>query len=396
MGFDEADILILWRGSFAALPPLLALARLLSQSGYRVAALVGGASEEECELVSGLGIALLTAGAPSTGYETPVRKAALALRFRAAAWRQIRTYKRAPLLWVVNAETAIVLGRKLEACRYVLHAYELPESQAKRMLARRYFAGAKAVIAPEGHRAEILQNWYGLREVPTVVPNVTDVPTTAERQPIPDSGIASRMSALSQRTHIALYQGMISRDRDLTGIARALAARLADWSFVIMGRDYGHLREVREVHPGVVHIPYLPPPSHLAVTSWASLGVLVYNHDSLNNRYCAPSKLFEYCAFGLPVLANDVPGLTYSVGRFSAGVCCDTSHLPSTLAALADRIPLRRTPARVAGVACARPVGYECCAGSCGCSRGKLNPTILSFAQQPLADARGSELSRDR
>ena len=43
--------------------------------------------------------------------------------------------------------------------------------------------------------------------------------------------------------------------------------------------------------------------------------------------YCAPNKIWEYSGFGIPMLANDVPGLKYTVEANNAGICVDMSSV---------------------------------------------------------------------
>jgi glycosyltransferase involved in cell wall biosynthesis len=136
---------------------------------------------------------------------------------------------------------------------------------------------------------------------------------------------AAQIVNLAEHSRIALYQGIIRPDRDLSQVCRVFAKMWPHWSLILMGKDYGHLETLRSIHPRLIHVPHIPAPEHLKVTSWASIGVVVYNHDCLNNLYCAPSKIYEYGAFGVPVLANDVPGLQNTVGTVEAGVCCDTA-----------------------------------------------------------------------
>lgn len=39
------------------------------------------------------------------------------------------------------------------------------------------------------------------------------------------------------------------------------------------------------------------------------LGVILYKDVSLNHRFCAPNKLYEYWSYGIPVLGDKLPGL---------------------------------------------------------------------------------------
>lgn len=41
----------------------------------------------------------------------------------------------------------------------------------------------------------------------------------------------------------------------------------------------------------------------------ADAGVILYKDVSLNHRYCAPNKLYEYWSYGIPVLGDNLPGL---------------------------------------------------------------------------------------
>jgi glycosyltransferase involved in cell wall biosynthesis len=39
------------------------------------------------------------------------------------------------------------------------------------------------------------------------------------------------------------------------------------------------------------------------------IGVILYKDVSLNHRFCAPNKLYEYWSYGIPVLGDKLPGL---------------------------------------------------------------------------------------
>lgn len=41
----------------------------------------------------------------------------------------------------------------------------------------------------------------------------------------------------------------------------------------------------------------------------SDIGVILYKDVSLNHRFCAPNKLYEYWSYGIPVLGDKLPGL---------------------------------------------------------------------------------------
>ena len=96
-----------------------------------------------------------------------------------------------------------------------------------------------------------------------------------------------------------------------------------------MGRDNDIRRELCRQFPEVRYIPFLPPPDHLRITRHADFGLLPYipvgafHYSPLNALYCAPNKIFEYAAFGIPMLGTRVPGLEIPFHQYQMGICCD-------------------------------------------------------------------------
>jgi glycosyltransferase involved in cell wall biosynthesis len=76
----------------------------------------------------------------------------------------------------------------------------------------------------------------------------------------------------------------------------------------------------------------------------ASLGVVIYEHTTLNNYLAAPNKLFAYLMAGLPVAASGFPGLSAVLEAEGAGATFDPADEASVSSAmrgmLADRATL--------------------------------------------------------
>ena len=76
---------------------------------------------------------------------------------------------------------------------------------------------------------------------------------------------------------------------------------------------------------------WISPPGHLAVTARATVGIATYFAEgdgvcAQNARYCAPNKIYEYAALGVPTLGNDIPGLRTTIGAARAGILCDMTE----------------------------------------------------------------------
>lgn len=61
----------------------------------------------------------------------------------------------------------------------------------------------------------------------------------------------------------------------------------------------------------------------MEITSYAHIGIVFYRNDALNKVFCAPNKIYEYSGFGIPMLANDIPGLKNTVGNAGAAECME-------------------------------------------------------------------------
>lgn len=54
-----------------------------------------------------------------------------------------------------------------------------------------------------------------------------------------------------------------------------------------------------------------------------SAGIQDVNQKYLDKVFCAPNKIYEYSGFGIPMLANDIPGLKNTVGNAGAAECME-------------------------------------------------------------------------
>lgn len=129
-----------------------------------------------------------------------------------------------------------------------------------------------------------------VREHP-VFPNF---PRTSEYPPVQET-----------RLDEALYLGDATLERGLdTAIT---ACTLADVSFRIVGRVSPEVEELAAAAATVKLEGTLPNPEALRLVCNAAVG-LVPLRDEPNYRHSQPTKLLEYLALGVPVVATDLPG----------------------------------------------------------------------------------------
>jgi glycosyltransferase involved in cell wall biosynthesis len=181
---------------------------------------------------------------------------------------------------------------------------------------------AKTVFMPEYNRTILYQIWFKLKQRPVVLPNKPYF--------IPSRELLEQLKerywdkiGIFQNKKIILYQGLIHFERDLSNYIKAIKSIKEEYQLVLLGHDYGILKQYLEIDPELIHIDFIPAPDYLLFTSLAHIGIVTYDPYGLNTAYCAPNKIYEYAAFSLPMLGNDIPGLKNIFEQRKIGVIVD-------------------------------------------------------------------------
>lgn len=200
------------------------------------------------------------------------------------------------------------------AARLVYDAHELiiPTPGQRPSLRERYFYAcerrhihtADLVIAANHRRAELMQQHYRLAECPLVIRNlpVGDLSVLSSRQDHP------RLACCPPGTVRCLYQGDLGPERGLSRFIAAMEHLDERFHLLIVGGGAGEAPLRRRAHrsPAAERIHFLGRVPHhelLALSAACHVGLMAYPSAVLNHVYCAPNKVFEYAAVGLPAVA---------------------------------------------------------------------------------------------
>jgi len=241
--------------------------------------------------------------------------------FRSETWRVLEEeLLKADTFWVASTWSAFFLGKRLLKKTYIMHILELYEADTGML--KKFAMQAKCIVEPDISRAAIHRVWLGLKKTPVVIPNKPFYHPRKKKLPIVDVDLRTTIEKCAEK-RIVIYQGVIDKDRPLECFARAMYALRDLVVWVVMGRYNSYLEVLRKSCPSLIYVPFASPPDHLNVTSHASIGVIQYRSDKLNNVFCAPNKIWEFSGFGIPALVPDVPSLRHYYDRFQAGDFCD-------------------------------------------------------------------------
>lgn len=191
---------------------------------------------------------------------------------------------------------------------------------------------AALVITVSAGLSDELHRRFGVESV--VVRNVPALVSLAD-----GARLREELDLVDDPRALALYQGVLIRGRGLVRLVEAVA-QVPDLVLAVQGfgPEEGAIR-ARAAELGVsdrVRLMGRKPPEALhEYACGADLGVVIYEHTTLNNYLAGPNKLYSYLMAGLPVAASGFPGLAEVVADTAVGVTFDPAEVTSIASALA-------------------------------------------------------------
>ena len=321
-------VLLVSRTPPEKLPPLNMLAFGLLENGKEVIFLTTEMQNEEKELLDDKGIVSYSANCKIIT-KIPIIDSLLAwLCLCRMTFKFLKQLDRDDFVWVCGANTMLAICWLLnKKYKYILQLFETYENVPHYQPFLKFFSNkASLVVCCEFNRAALARKWYKLPYTPLTLPNKPWSRKFKRNEFIRNAEAREIVAKIyMSKKKMVLYQGGVYPDRKLDSVAEAISDLGRGWVFAIMGGSTNLLIELMKKYNSIVHIPFVPPPYHLQITSHAHVGIAVYDYDALGNIFCAPNKVWEYTGFGIPLLCNDVPGLINTIGISSAGICLDFS-----------------------------------------------------------------------
>ncbi|MEW4354711.1 hypothetical protein AB1I63_07480 [Streptococcus pneumoniae] len=341
-------ITIVHVGDFMGYPPVLNLVENLLCNGYSVQLV----SMTNCEkipqkLIQNENFKYIKSTLPLSGGLVPKLRRVISEKNKLKSVVE-NCMLDSDILWTTTDLTVKILGNMLFKYRHVMQLMELKERMPLFFNSKRfdfplsiYAQKAWKVVVPDLDRAYIQQVWWDLPVVPTVLPN--------KPYSVDYGQLSSEIMDIIQRMKegekkIIFYLGAIGPDRDLETFAEAIQ-RKENYCLYIAGKDISggaYLDRILEKFSNIVYLGFFSAPQHLALLEHAHIGLTPYipeknsDNSELNALYCAPNKIYEYSAFGIPMIGTNVLGLKRPFEQYNIGRCCEDMTEGSILASLDD------------------------------------------------------------
>lgn len=327
---ENREIVIVHKTCVADFPPLYAFLKYLQKRDFKISLIVGFEHPDlESELKK------MCVNYHNLNILPKKNKILYWFNIRKKFWKCIfeNNYQK-QLLWIPAADTTIALGSKLLKYKFVLNLYELFDYQFMYLrLLKKFSYKAQLVVCSDINRSNILRVWWKLKETPEVILNKPYSLVSGNNLPL--SSNLTKIINSTNSNKILIYQGLIAEERGLFNVCKVIN-QLSGYKLIIMGKQNQYSEYLLKSFPNIIHIPFVAPPYHLHITSHAYIGILSYDHSSLNNIFCAPNKLWEFSNFGLPMLGNNIPGLISTIEASKMGKCVDFQNEDDVRKAIDD------------------------------------------------------------
>lgn len=239
------------------------------------------------------------------------------------------------VLWVGSEQSIIRMWPflwRVHPC--ILNALEFYEEDWYQKAMRRIAPKMDVLTACEPHRAQYMVDWWHLKRLPYVLRNKPYAHPRLRFAPGSTPEVREAIARIRGKKNL-MYQGAINADRDLSHLAQALREAQSEYYLVLSGRNEDHaVEKLQEIYDKTIFLGNISAPLHLEVTSHATICVAFYVDNCINNRFCAPNKIYEYAGCGVPMLCNNIPGLSETVGRAGAAECVDFHDHPAVIQAI--------------------------------------------------------------
>ncbi len=342
---NSKHIVFVCRNDIESIPPILNSIFILSEMGHHISVISTFIEDDIRGLLNKkYGVQFYLMGKITRG-KTLLTTLNNNRRFRSFAIKNMSGLSSsADIFWLSGSATALSLYNATicKKVEYIFSCHELyGHSLFFKLVVKKFMLNSRLNIVPEYNRAQIYRQWFQLANTPFVLPNKTTLlfektkGLNAEKYDVVKiTNISKEIKEQANGRRIVLYQGGINPSRQIEKIVLSVKKLSDKFFFVLMGKKNEHLKELKKILPELYYIDYIPAPFHLHITQIADIGFLSYDYSRLNHIFCAPNKTFEYSKFGLPMLCNDVSGLTSTVGAAQAGLCVDFSSVDKIVYAL--------------------------------------------------------------
>jgi len=218
---------------------------------------------------------------------------------------------------------------------------DFPHLQRKLKIYKQYANLPDLIIDVEPTRAKLRQEYFKINKKINFIPNTLPLSGLLIKS---QEGRLSKLAKLPlpQNLPVLLYTGRSSQDRCWDLIVKALKrVKKKIFFLAFCSGNINETKIVRKMFSDNLDSKYyciaeeVPREELLKSIHEANAGLVYYRpSDSINKRYAAPTKLFEYIAMGLPIITSNNPNIVKIIKEENIGIYVQDESVDALTAAI--------------------------------------------------------------
>ena len=210
--------------------------------------------------------------------------------------------------------------------------FEKPKGIAKRFffyIEEKIIKKADAVISANEFRSRIISSIFSLKGT-TILENHTFHPHK------PENDIEYILDQEKKDSKIILHQGRLLEGRGRSDIATIARQLPEDWKLYIVGENKKNFQkwlvefEIND-NGKILYEGFVPYSNLSDVWSKVDAAIIIYDPEKINNKYCAPNRLYFALSNKVPVLSNaSNPVLASYNKKYEIGYSFEESEFNAT------------------------------------------------------------------
>ena len=179
---------------------------------------------------------------------------------------------------------------------------------------------ADLVVCANEDRGELMRRHYKLSTTPISIENISELPISIDNY---SEKLLTQCEFITNSEKTTLvYAGVLAKGRRIDRIVHIIENnKNANLLIIGDGPDRERLKKIAEqTIPGRFYFTGVIPYKYLGcILSKCDVGYISYPNDSLNNKYCAPNKIYEYSSVMLPMIAPNNPTISKFFSKYGIG-----------------------------------------------------------------------------
>ena len=181
------------------------------------------------------------------------------------------------------------------------------------------------LICANEDRGKMMKDYYRLSDNPLVIPNVSKLEIEDNEEV--NKVVEDHKVFFDNPLPAIVYAGVVTKGRCVDKLLDSVIRLMPKYKILIVGD--GNAREELENKvgetPGLVSAFTGKVSYHTlgAILAKCDIGYVYYPNTTLNNRFCASNKVYEYSSILLPMVGNDNPTLKKELEGNGIGVVSD-------------------------------------------------------------------------